>query len=137
MMNSEEETVSITCINLPQPWSRLGRSMAQEAASADPLWHRLARSREVWLGLSLGLIACGLQPPVDADGSTIEDAVVKYLSGKGVARDRPDSVGSGQTRPIADHDTDQGRATPRRVELVIVDRRTGVDAKPTRPADEP
>ena len=29
-------------------------------------------------------------------------AVVKYLVGKGVARDRLDPVGFGQTRPIAD-----------------------------------
>lgn len=61
-------------------------------------------------------------------------AVVKYPVGKGVARDRLDSVGFGQTRPIADNDTDQGRATHRRVEFVIVDSPTGVDVKP---ADQP
>jgi outer membrane protein OmpA-like peptidoglycan-associated protein len=58
-------------------------------------------------------------------------AVVKYLVGKKVARDRLDPAGFGQDRPIADNDSDTGRATNRRVEFVIVG--DGVETKATGP----
>ncbi len=59
-------------------------------------------------------------------------AVVKYLVKKGVARDRLDAQGFGQDKPIADNDTDMGRATNRRVEFVI-EGAEGVDTKATGP----
>jgi outer membrane protein OmpA-like peptidoglycan-associated protein len=48
-------------------------------------------------------------------------AVVKYLAGKGVAAERLTSEGFGETRPIADNKTKDGRAANRRVEFVIVE----------------
>ncbi|HKY19865.1 MAG TPA: OmpA family protein, partial [Vicinamibacterales bacterium] len=46
-------------------------------------------------------------------------SVVKYLKSKGVAADRMTSVGYGETKPVADNETDEGRELNRRVELKI------------------
>ena len=45
-------------------------------------------------------------------------SVKGYLAGKGVASGRLATVGFGQTKPVADNDTELGRAQNRRVELV-------------------
>ena len=50
------------------------------------------------------------------------EAVVDYLVGRGVERSRLDPAGFGETRPIADNDTDMGKARNRRVEFLIVER---------------
>ncbi|MEM6328077.1 MAG: OmpA family protein [Bacteroidota bacterium] len=48
-------------------------------------------------------------------------AVTTMLTGLGVAADRLESAGMGQTQPIASNDTAEGRAQNRRVELVSID----------------
>lgn len=47
-------------------------------------------------------------------------SVVEYLAGQGISRNRLESEGYGETRPIAP-DTPQGRAKNRRVEFIILD----------------
>jgi outer membrane protein OmpA-like peptidoglycan-associated protein len=49
-------------------------------------------------------------------------AVSKYLSDRGVDKKRLKSVGYGLTKPVADNNTEEGRAKNRRVELVIKDK---------------
>ena len=53
---------------------------------------------------------------------TLSDAraksVMKYLSDKGIAAGRLSAKGYGQTKPVADNRSDDGRAKNRRVELV-------------------
>lgn len=49
-------------------------------------------------------------------------AVVRYLTGSGIAPARLDSAGFGESRPLADNATEEGQARNRRVELHI---RTG------------
>ncbi|WP_310392076.1 OmpA family protein [Hymenobacter sp.] len=45
-------------------------------------------------------------------------AVVRALTAQGVAADRLQAAGFGQSQPLADNATDAGRAQNRRVELV-------------------
>jgi outer membrane protein OmpA-like peptidoglycan-associated protein len=45
------------------------------------------------------------------------DAVMQYLISKGVKADNLTARGYGETQPIADNNTDEGRAKNRRVEL--------------------
>jgi outer membrane protein OmpA-like peptidoglycan-associated protein len=60
----------------------------------------------------------------DAFNQTLSDgraaAVRDYLIGKGVAVDRLEAQGFGETRPIADNTTKAGKEQNRRVEFVIV-----------------
>ena len=49
-------------------------------------------------------------------------AVVDYLVSKGVERSRLDPVGFGESRPIAENTTPEGKAKNRRVEFIIVSR---------------
>lgn len=46
--------------------------------------------------------------------------VMSYLLAQGVTADRLDSEGYGPDKPVADNDSDDGRAANRRVEFVIV-----------------
>jgi OOP family OmpA-OmpF porin len=46
-------------------------------------------------------------------------AAVAYLVGKGVSADQLRAIGRGEAEPIASNDTDRGRASNRRVELVV------------------
>jgi outer membrane protein OmpA-like peptidoglycan-associated protein len=48
------------------------------------------------------------------------EAVVAYIAGKGVDTARLSSQGMGETMPVADNGTREGRAANRRVEIVIV-----------------
>lgn len=56
-------------------------------------------------------------------------AVVKYLIDKGVSPARLEAQGFGPDQPIASNDTDEGRATNRRVEFKILEQ-DGPEAKP-------
>ena len=44
--------------------------------------------------------------------------VVRTITAQGIAADRLQAAGFGQSKPLADNATEQGRATNRRVELV-------------------
>ena len=48
------------------------------------------------------------------------DAVKTYLEDKGIAADRINASGAGETQPIASNKTAEGRAENRRVEVEIV-----------------
>lgn len=50
------------------------------------------------------------------------DAVKRMLVENGIAPDRVQAVGYGQERPVADNNTDAGRAKNRRLELVVLQR---------------
>jgi OOP family OmpA-OmpF porin len=53
------------------------------------------------------------------------EAVFRYLVNHGIAPERMEVVGYGESRPVADNDTDSGRAQNRRVELHVVDQPEG------------
>lgn len=50
------------------------------------------------------------------------EAVVAYLVNKGIAKERLEAEGLGETRPIAPNDSNDNRARNRRVEFVIITR---------------
>ncbi|WP_428311891.1 OmpA family protein [Hydrocarboniphaga sp.] len=65
-------------------------------------------------------------------------SVVQYLVGRGINSERMTSVGYGETQPIADNDTDEGRELNRRVELKIVGASAdGSMAIPSKPEPQP
>jgi len=45
-------------------------------------------------------------------------AVMDKMVGMGISKDRLKAAGKGQTKPLADNSTDEGRAKNRRVEFV-------------------
>jgi OOP family OmpA-OmpF porin len=47
-------------------------------------------------------------------------AVVNYLVKKGISRDRLKPIGYGKTKPVANNETDEGRALNRRVEFKVI-----------------
>jgi outer membrane protein OmpA-like peptidoglycan-associated protein len=47
------------------------------------------------------------------------NSVAQYLESQGLASNRVVTVGAGETRPVADNSTTQGRAANRRVELTL------------------
>jgi outer membrane protein OmpA-like peptidoglycan-associated protein len=47
------------------------------------------------------------------------ESVAAYIAGKGVAKDRLEAVGLGDTSPVATNDTEEGREQNRRVEFKI------------------
>jgi len=49
------------------------------------------------------------------------EAIVDYLTGKGIERSRLEIVPLGESQPIADNNTAEGRAMNRRVEIKIID----------------
>jgi outer membrane protein OmpA-like peptidoglycan-associated protein len=51
------------------------------------------------------------------------EAVAEYLGGRGVAPERLIAVGYGESRPIADNDTDEGMEKNRRVEFNLIDQK--------------
>jgi outer membrane protein OmpA-like peptidoglycan-associated protein len=69
--------------------------------------------------------------------STKRAASVKtYLEGKGIAGDRIESVGCGETAPLADNATDEGKQQNRRVVFVIGrGTRTAKPCKVYKPAE--
>jgi outer membrane protein OmpA-like peptidoglycan-associated protein len=54
------------------------------------------------------------------------NAVSQYLVTRGVPENRVRAVGYGETRPIADNSSPEGRANNRRVEIVVESPKTGV-----------
>ena len=61
-------------------------------------------------------------------------AVLAYLKRKGVAAERMTSVGYGESQPVADNETDEGRELNRRVELKVTE---GIAAPAPEAATEP
>ena len=53
------------------------------------------------------------------------ESIVNWLADHGVDRTRLAAAGYGESRPIADNSTEQGRARNRRVEIVRIEGATG------------
>jgi len=53
------------------------------------------------------------------------EAVFRYMVNQGISPERMEVIGYGESRPVADNDTDSGRAQNRRVELHVVNQASG------------
>ena len=47
------------------------------------------------------------------------EAVANYLESRGISRERMTTIGYGETRPISNNDTEEGRALNRRAEIIV------------------
>jgi OOP family OmpA-OmpF porin len=81
----------------------------------------------------------------DSDGSTSRnqtvsearaDAIFEYLVDAGVMRERLTANGYGETKPIADNKTDEGKARNRRIEFTLTVRSQVPASEPTSGASE-
>ncbi len=64
------------------------------------------------------------------------ESVVKFLVKEGVDKARLEAVGFGEEKPIASNDTDEGRASNRRVEFKIVGDAKGISNKNSGPTKD-
>jgi OOP family OmpA-OmpF porin len=48
------------------------------------------------------------------------ESVVRYLTSKGISQSRQVAKGYGESKPVADNNTDEGRERNRRVELQVI-----------------
>jgi outer membrane protein OmpA-like peptidoglycan-associated protein len=48
------------------------------------------------------------------------ETVMRYLTGKGIAKERLTAMGYGETKPAADNDTEEGRQLNRRTEVRVI-----------------
>ena len=64
-------------------------------------------------------------------------AVLDYLVRHGIERDRLESRGFGESRPVASNETEEGRAQNRRVELRVVGNGGGAQSAPPPEPGEP
>ena len=49
-------------------------------------------------------------------------AVNNYLLSRGIEQDQLEVIGYGESRPIADNDTEEGRELNRRIEIKLIDK---------------
>jgi outer membrane protein OmpA-like peptidoglycan-associated protein len=61
------------------------------------------------------------------------DAVRGFLIERGMPSDRVEAVGKGESAPIAGNDTSEGRATNRRVEVVVSGAAAAASTQPSTP----
>ncbi len=87
----------------------------------DDLGTRLQQAPHLKLEVAAHTDATG-SPSYNLDLSNRRaDAVVQYLVSKGIPADRLIPRGYGASRPVADNDTDEGRAKNRRIEFQLIE----------------
>lgn len=65
------------------------------------------------------------------------EAVRSYLIQRGLAAQRIEAVGKGESTPLAGNDTSEGRATNRRVEIIVNNNPSATAAMPGQPGAQP
>lgn len=96
--------------------------LAESYAELDKLLQVLKSNSKMKIEISGHTDAVG----ADADNMNLSNnranAVMNYLLGKGIAKDRLSAKGYGETKFIASNDTDEGKQLNRRVEFVILEK---------------
>ncbi|MFN4299537.1 MAG: OmpA family protein [Thermaurantimonas sp.] len=97
----------------------------QSRTSLDALYEILAKN-DIYIELG------GHTDSIGSDEKNLRlsqervNAVKDYLVNKGINPQRIKAVGYGETRPVADNRTEEGRRKNRRVEVTIIDRRAAL-----------
>ena len=96
--------------------------LAESYGELDKLLQVLKSNSKMKIEISGHTDAVG----ADSDNLTLSNnranAVMNYLLGKGIAKDRLSAKGYGETKFIATNDTDEGKQLNRRVEFVILEK---------------
>ena len=96
--------------------------LAESYGELDKLLQVLKSNSKMKIEISGHTDAVG----ADADNLTLSNnranAVMNYLLGKGIAKDRLSAKGYGETKFIATNDNDEGKQLNRRVEFVILEK---------------
>ncbi len=96
--------------------------LAESFAELDILFGLLNDNKNIKIEIAGHTDAVGS----DVDNLTLSNnranAVVNYLLGKGIAKDRLSAKGYGETKFIATNDTEEGKQLNRRVEFVILEK---------------
>ncbi len=96
--------------------------LAESYGELDKLLQVLKSNSKMKIEISGHTDAVG----ADADNLTLSNnranAVMNYLLGKGIAKDRLSAKGYGETKFIASNDTDEGKQLNRRVEFLILEK---------------
>jgi outer membrane protein OmpA-like peptidoglycan-associated protein len=96
--------------------------MAVLRPEASAILDQAAESLKAWGDVKVEVAGHTDSRSSDAYNMTLSqnraNAVREYLVGKGIAAERLTAKGYGESQPVADNDTEEGRFKNRRVELI-------------------
>lgn len=96
--------------------------LAESYGELDKLLQVLKSNSKMKIEISGHTDAVGADSDNLALSNNRANAVMNYLLGKGIAKDRLSAKGYGETKFIATNDTDEGKQLNRRVEFVILEK---------------
>lgn len=105
--------------HLDGPLFDFDKAVIRKTASIDPVVNELLASPSLNVSVIGHTDSRGAADYNQRLSETRAEVVANYLRAKGVASNRIQTYGKGEDQPIADNQTDEGRAKNRRVEFVI------------------
>jgi outer membrane protein OmpA-like peptidoglycan-associated protein len=141
VFDKEDECVDVPAGDNPHPTKRGCPTVKDNAIVVDPIFFKTGKAELLPESIPVlqsvvqvleqnpDIVKIRIEGHTDSQGKPARNlelskrrakAVMKWLVKAGVTRSRLESNGYGQTQPIADNDTEDGRAKNRRVMFVVV-----------------